>query len=234
MLAFMGIPLEVFITISAFHYLIQFLNHSRLVGKIPWAGKIFITPSDHRVHHGKNEPYLDKNFGGTFVIWDKIFRTFQPEIRELPVEYGIQDRVKSNSPLVINNRFISGYFFPVKEQKGNGWQYKVPVFYIVSGCLLLFGLLVCYLYSEQILSGTEKLMFFIIIFLGTVANGGLSDGKKWGILLWFLNGLLLGAVYLIAFRQTMLVQVIFMSLLMMHAVLVAVHASVVLKSIGKN
>jgi sterol desaturase/sphingolipid hydroxylase (fatty acid hydroxylase superfamily) len=170
-LAMTGVPLEIFMPVSALHYFIQFLNHSQLVRKIPWVEKLFITPSDHRVHHGKNEPYVNKNFGGTFVIWDKIFRTFQPEKPEPAVEYGIPNRVNTANTLVINNSYFLGRFFIDQERRLQQKKYTAPTYLIVTGCLILFGLLLCYLSKEQAMPGTEKFLLFTIIFLGTIANG---------------------------------------------------------------
>jgi hypothetical protein len=216
-LALAGVPLEIFMPVSAMHYFIQFLNHSQLIRKIPWIEKLFITPSDHRVHHGKNEPYLNKNFGGTFVIWDKIFRTFQSEMPESPVEYGIPDRVNTANALVINNSYFFGRFFADQERRQQHKKFTAPIYLIVTGCLILFGLLLCYLYKEQAMPGTEKILLFTIIFLGTIANGGLCDGRRWSLFLSFLNNIFLIAVYLIFFRNTMMVQVILLAFLMLHA-----------------
>ncbi len=66
---------------------ITFYQHTELVGKLGILEYIFITPSHHRVHHGSNEQYIDKNYGGVLLIWDKLFNTFEPE-KERPV-YGL-------------------------------------------------------------------------------------------------------------------------------------------------
>ena len=222
-LAILGVPLEIFISVSAIHYFIQFLNHSYFIRRIPFVEKLLITPADHRVHHGKNEPYRDKNFGGTFVLWDKIFHTFQSENPAMPIEYGIPNRVQTANTLVINNSYFLGRFFTGDEKHKNGKQYTAPAYLIASGCLLLFGLLLCYLYFEQTITGTEKFLLFAIIFLGTIANGGLSDGKRWGILLCFFSGIILSTVYLILFSNTSMFQVIILALLMVHAIMVPVQ-----------
>ena len=63
--------------------------HTTLIGKLGMLEYIFVTPSVHRVHHGSNEIYLDKNFGKVFVIWDRLFRTYEEE--EAPVKYGVKN-----------------------------------------------------------------------------------------------------------------------------------------------
>lgn len=78
--------------------LYQFWIHTELIRKMPaWFEFFFTTPSHHRVHHAKNDKYLDRNYGSTFIIFDRIFGTFQPE-EEQPI-YGIKNPVKGYNPL---------------------------------------------------------------------------------------------------------------------------------------
>lgn len=74
--------------------------HTERVVKLGWLDEIFNTPSVHRVHHGSNEKYLDKNYGGVLIIWDKLFGTFQRE--EEKVVYGLTKNIHSNNPFTIN------------------------------------------------------------------------------------------------------------------------------------
>jgi len=81
--------------------LYQFWIHTEVIHKLPrWFEYIFVTPSHHRVHHGKNALYLDKNFGTTFILWDRLFGTFQEET-ETPV-YGITKPVESQNVIYLN------------------------------------------------------------------------------------------------------------------------------------
>lgn len=76
----------------------DFFQHTQAGPKLKWLEKWLVTPSLHRVHHGKNDIYIDKNYGSTFIIWDKIFGTYQEETE--PVIYGIKDpNYKDNDPL---------------------------------------------------------------------------------------------------------------------------------------
>ena len=78
--------------------LYQFWIHTEYIGKLPRVIEyIFVTPSHHRVHHGRNPKYIDKNYGSTFIIWDRIFGTFQEE--EEKVDYGITKPVNSHNPV---------------------------------------------------------------------------------------------------------------------------------------
>jgi alkylglycerol monooxygenase len=76
--------------------LYDFLLHTEYIPKLGWIEKILITPSQHRVHHGRNDIYLDKNYGSTFVIWDKMFGTYQEETEK--VEYGIKGTYIDDNP----------------------------------------------------------------------------------------------------------------------------------------
>ncbi len=78
------------------------LVHTRYINKMPaWFEAIFVSPSHHRVHHASNLKYLDKNMGMCLIIWDKIFGTFQNELPEEPVRYGLAKPVQSKSPMSI-------------------------------------------------------------------------------------------------------------------------------------
>jgi sterol desaturase/sphingolipid hydroxylase (fatty acid hydroxylase superfamily) len=81
--------------------LYQFWIHTEYINKLPWIIEYFFTtPSHHRVHHANNEKYLDKNYGSTFIIWDRLFGTFMPE-EERPA-YGLTKQVKSYNPITLN------------------------------------------------------------------------------------------------------------------------------------
>ena len=78
------------------------LGHTQWINKLGLLEYIFVTPSSHRVHHGNNECYLDKNYGNLLIIWDRIFGTFAEEKEK--VEYGIRENVKTFNPLKITFR----------------------------------------------------------------------------------------------------------------------------------
>ncbi len=74
------------------------LVHTQAVGKLGWLEYILVTPSHHRVHHGSNPKYLDKNMGMLLIIWDRMFGTFQEELEKEPVRYGLTTNLKSQHP----------------------------------------------------------------------------------------------------------------------------------------
>ena len=75
------------------------IGHTQWINKLGPLEYIFVTPSHHRVHHGSNDQYIDKNFGNLLIIWDKFFGTFEPEREK--VVYGITDNVKTFNPIKI-------------------------------------------------------------------------------------------------------------------------------------
>lgn len=82
--------------------LYQFWIHTETIDKMPrWFEMIFNTPSHHRVHHGSNPIYLDRNHAGILIIWDKLFNTFQPELREEKVNYGLVKNINTYNPIKI-------------------------------------------------------------------------------------------------------------------------------------
>ena len=96
-LALLGVPPEVYVASRAFNLLYQFWIHTRLVGRLGPLEWVLNTPSHHRVHHGINRAYLDTNFAGVLIVWDRMFGTFTPEVGE-PV-YGTVRPYRSWSPL---------------------------------------------------------------------------------------------------------------------------------------
>ncbi|MDQ6786754.1 MAG: sterol desaturase family protein [Acidobacteriota bacterium] len=98
--ALLGFPLWAFVTMHGLNLIYQFWIHTKLVGKLGFLEKILNTPSHHRVHHGVNDQYLDRNYAGIFIIWDKMFGTFTEET-ETP-RYGIIKPLDGYNPLWIN------------------------------------------------------------------------------------------------------------------------------------
>jgi sterol desaturase/sphingolipid hydroxylase (fatty acid hydroxylase superfamily) len=102
----------------------QFFLHTEYVSRLGFLEKILITPSLHRVHHGKNDLYLDKNYGATFSIWDKIFGTFQEETE--PVVYGIKSPYEDNNPLsAIGHHYV--YLWETMKASTR-WHDKIKIF----------------------------------------------------------------------------------------------------------
>jgi sterol desaturase/sphingolipid hydroxylase (fatty acid hydroxylase superfamily) len=101
-IAFVGFHPVIIFVVNQIGVLFQFWQHTEYIKRLhPVIEWLVVTPSNHRVHHGSDEKYLDKNFGVIFLIWDKLFRTYQPE-EERPT-YGITTNIKPTmNPLYLN------------------------------------------------------------------------------------------------------------------------------------
>ena len=99
-LALLGFPPAMFLTVSAFNTLYQFWIHTRTIGRLGPLEWVLNTPSHHRVHHGRNPKYIDRNHAGSLIIWDRMFGTFQEEEEE-PV-YGITTPLANWNPVWAN------------------------------------------------------------------------------------------------------------------------------------
>lgn len=109
-LAIAGCPPEVFLAQFAILKMYQFWLHTQAIDRIPVLEGIFSTPSSHRVHHAKNPIYIDRNYGGTLVIWDRVFGSWQPEKKEEPCHYGTTKPLDSLSPVKANLQHWSMLF----------------------------------------------------------------------------------------------------------------------------
>lgn len=96
-LVVVGLPGDFIIAAMGLNLLFQFFLHTELVGRVPLLEGIINTPSAHRVHHGRNERYLDTNYGGVFMIWDRLLGTFVEETE--PVRYGVTTGHQGHNPV---------------------------------------------------------------------------------------------------------------------------------------
>ena len=90
------------------------VGHTQIVGKLGFIEWIFNTPSHHRVHHGSNKQYIDKNYGNLLIIWDRMFGTFEPE--EEPVKFGLVNNVNTHNPTKITFMAWSSMIDDIKNK----------------------------------------------------------------------------------------------------------------------
>ncbi|MBC2670848.1 sterol desaturase family protein [Novosphingobium piscinae] len=95
-LVLLGFPPAMVLTCGAFNLIYQFWIHTTAIGRLPrWIEAVFNTPSHHRVHHGIHPLYLDRNYAGVLIVWDRLFGTFQPERDDLRIHYGLVHQLGS-------------------------------------------------------------------------------------------------------------------------------------------
>ena len=104
-MAVLGVPLLVFVSVAALNLLYQFWVHTRHIPKLGWFEWFFVSPSNHRAHHAQNALYMDRNYGGVFIIWDRLFGSFQEEDDNEPVIFGVTTPLASWNPLWANVQF---------------------------------------------------------------------------------------------------------------------------------
>lgn len=116
-LAWLGYRPEAILVVYGFNLIYQFFIHTELVNRFPrWVEFVFNTPSHHRAHHGTNPQYIDMNYAGVFIIWDRLFGTFVEE-RE-PVKYGILHPVGSYNPFYVGFHLWKDIYRDLIDFKG--------------------------------------------------------------------------------------------------------------------
>ena len=122
-MALAGVPPEIFAIVALVDLLYQFWVHTEQVGKLGWFDRVFCSPSNHRVHHAINDQYLDKNYGGILVLWDRLFGSFAVE--EEKCVYGTRGQLNSWDPLWANLEVYSALAHD--SWRTRNWADKVRV-----------------------------------------------------------------------------------------------------------
>jgi sterol desaturase/sphingolipid hydroxylase (fatty acid hydroxylase superfamily) len=118
-----GIPSYVFISVASLNLIYQFWVHSEHIPKLGWFENYFVTASNHRVHHAQNEQYIDKNYGGVFIVWDRMFGTHKIEDENEPCIYGIRGTLNTFNPIWAN---LHVYIKIIKEMwSSQDWKDKL-------------------------------------------------------------------------------------------------------------
>lgn len=120
-----GVPSYVMVSVGTINLIYQFWVHSRHIPKLGWYELFFVTPSNHRVHHAQNDIYIDKNYGGVFIIWDRLFSTFQEEQDDEECIYGIRGPIKTFDPVKANTHIYQ------KILKDLSYSFSLKNFYNV-------------------------------------------------------------------------------------------------------
>ena len=123
----LGVPVEVFIAVAGVNLVYQFWVHTEHIGHLGWMEKVFITPMNHGIHHAKNKEYIDANYGGVFIIWDRMFGTYTAQRPDLKPVYGTATPLNSWNPLWANFQVFS---IMIKDTiKTKSWRDKVKVWF---------------------------------------------------------------------------------------------------------
>lgn len=129
--ALLGIDPKVIGIVAPLHLFAQFWYHTQHINKMGFLEKIIVTPSHHRVHHALNKEYIDKNYGQIFIFWDKLFGTFQEELKEVPPVYGITRPVRTWNPIKINFQHMG---LLIKDAwRTKSWKDKLRIWFMPTG-----------------------------------------------------------------------------------------------------
>jgi alkylglycerol monooxygenase len=101
-MALFGFPPLVFGVVALVDLLYQYWVHTQQIGRLGWFDRWFCAPSNHRVHHAVNDRYLDKNYGGIFLVWDRLFGSYIAEDDDEPIVYGTRAPLRSWNPVLAN------------------------------------------------------------------------------------------------------------------------------------
>jgi alkylglycerol monooxygenase len=126
-----GFPADVLITVAAVNLIYQFWVHTQQIRRLGMLDRILVTPSNHRVHHAQNESYIDKNYGGIFILWDRLFGTFAEEADEEPVIFGVRKPLANWNPIWANFQVYDYLLFDAKNTER--WQDKIGIWFRRTG-----------------------------------------------------------------------------------------------------
>ena len=129
--AILGVPSEIIIFLSPIHLFGQFWYHTQHIGKLGFLEYIFVTPSQHRVHHAINPIYIDKNLSAIFCVWDRVFGTFQQELDNVKPIYGTLKPVRTWNPIIINFQ----HFFRLAKDSWHTKKFsdKIKIWFMPTG-----------------------------------------------------------------------------------------------------
>lgn len=124
-MAVLGFPPLVFAVVGLIDLLYQYWVHTQQIGRLGWFDRWFCAPSNHRVHHAVNDRYLDKNYGGILIVWDRLFGTFEEERDDEPCVYGTRGPLRSWNPVWAN---LQVYWELAKDSwRAERWPDKLRV-----------------------------------------------------------------------------------------------------------
>lgn len=131
-LLLLGIPWQMIVVCAAWNLIYQFWVHTRHIDRMPSLFEaLMVTPSHHRVHHAQNPEYIDKNHGGVFIIWDKMFGTYESEKSSVPPIYGVRRPLMSFSPLKAN--FQLWWQMAQDAFYTKSWKDKIRLWFMPTG-----------------------------------------------------------------------------------------------------
>lgn len=126
-----GLPADIIVASAGFNLIYQFWVHTQHIHKLGFMEKFMVTPSHHRVHHAQNPIYWDRNYGGVFIIWDKLFGSFQEERADTPIIYGVSRPLHTLNPLKAN---LQVWWYLLRDAiHCKSWWDKLRIWFMPTG-----------------------------------------------------------------------------------------------------
>ncbi len=232
LLPLLGFPAPMIMLILLIQGVYPFFVHTRFIGKLGILESFLVTPSHHRVHHGSNESYIDKNYGGVLIIWDRLFGTFAEETEE--VKYGITKPLTTTSLLWHIFHFILELYYSVKitkgfinkikilfggpelidptlrpklEQRFLSKKYNFPISkafkrYVIWQIGVSVVALLALLYFFNDIPNPYLLVFSLVVVLTLVNCGAILEQKRWIFHLEYARGISLLALSMYTWQDT--------------------------------
>lgn len=206
-LALVGFNTYWFIFLGAFNTLYQFWIHTEAIHKLGFLERFMNTPSHHRVHHGRNPKYIDRNHAGVFIIWDKMFGTFQKE-EEHPV-YGITTPTQCWDPVTAHWRPISNLWadrepkevFPESYRKFETKLTREMSWYLLIHFILILTGTSFFLFGLSGFSVSQQILFTALITLSVMTTGFLFEGKPWALYAELIRLILVSTVLIYSLQH---------------------------------
>ncbi len=130
-MALLGVPPLVFGAVALIDLLYQYWVHTQQIGRLGWFDRWFCSPSNHRVHHAVNDRYIDRNYGGILIVWDRLFGTFEEEDDAEPCVYGTRAPLRSWNPLWANLQVYADLWRD--SVRAGAWRDKLKVWLMPPG-----------------------------------------------------------------------------------------------------
>ncbi|UOO88363.1 sterol desaturase family protein [Vitreoscilla massiliensis] len=196
-MAVLGFTPTQFLIVSVAHYAIQFYNHNSLYTQPTLLDTILVTPYSHRVHHAQQAPYLNRNFGSCFNVWDRLFGTFQTPQADVPMSYGASFP-HTHDPYVANQwplRRLLGLRPPLRQLLG---QQATSPLLVASAGIALFLTVIYYVLFEYRWQHLQTAVWVVALTIATIAIGRYSDGHRSQAKVWC--GMALGLAAWVAWQ----------------------------------
>jgi hypothetical protein len=127
----LGVPPLAFAVVALVDLLYQFWVHTQQVGRLGWFDRWFCSPSNHRAHHAVNDRYLDRNYGGILIVWDRLFGTFVEENDTEPCVYGTRSPLRSWNPVWANLQVYADLWRDAWHTRR--WRDKLRIWFMPPG-----------------------------------------------------------------------------------------------------